>query len=281
MNCEFEKASRQFQRAFGIVEKANNQWAMSRTKSYLSFFCYFFLGKIDLAWQTGREAIRLAEDSGDMYSRAMAYASRGIAAYGKGFFKEATDNLVKGASFCETLNYVIWNGISHWFLGETYCEMGEYQNSRDSYERTAQLLDQSNSFFSFNDQMKMGAILAKVLINKDEEVDLRLLYQWVDSSKLRLSEAGKRMYIGQILLSMNDHYLTDAENWIRNAIEATTRNAMIWYVARNYGLLAEALRRKGDVLQARENLARAIDIYKGCGADGWVTKAEEELARLA
>ena len=32
--------------------------------------------------------------------------------------------------------------------------------------------------------------------------------------------------------------------------------------------------------KAKEQLGRAIDIYKECGADGWVTKAEEELARL-
>ena len=41
-----------------------------------------------------------------------------------------------------------------------------------------------------------------------------------------------------------------------------------------------SLRRKGDLANARERLGKAIDIYKERGADGWVTKAEEELAKL-
>ena len=31
-------------------------------------------------------------------------------------------------------------------------------------------------------------------------------------------------------------------------------------------------------INAKENLNKAIEIYKECGADGWVEKAEKELA---
>jgi hypothetical protein len=34
------------------------------------------------------------------------------------------------------------------------------------------------------------------------------------------------------------------------------------------------------MFKAKEQLGRAIDIYKECGADGWVTRAEEELGRI-
>jgi hypothetical protein len=37
-------------------------------------------------------------------------------------------------------------------------------------------------------------------------------------------------------------------------------------------------KRKGDKPKAKENLNKAIEIYKECGADGWMKKAEEELA---
>jgi hypothetical protein len=40
-------------------------------------------------------------------------------------------------------------------------------------------------------------------------------------------------------------------------------------------------KRKGDRLKAPENLARAIEILKDCGADGWVRKYEKELASIA
>ncbi len=39
-------------------------------------------------------------------------------------------------------------------------------------------------------------------------------------------------------------------------------------------------RRKGDQSKAKENLNKAIEIFKKCGADGWVEKYEKELALL-
>ena len=34
-------------------------------------------------------------------------------------------------------------------------------------------------------------------------------------------------------------------------------------------------------MKARENLGKAIEILKECGADGWVNKYEKELALLS
>ena len=49
----------------------------------------FFHGKIHLAYETTNEALEIAEKSGDMQSRAMAYTYYGASCYSKGFFKEA------------------------------------------------------------------------------------------------------------------------------------------------------------------------------------------------
>ena len=40
------------------------------------------------------------------------------------------------------------------------------------------------------------------------------------------------------------------------------------------------LKRKGNLAQAKENLNTAIEILKECGADGWVKRYEEELAKI-
>jgi hypothetical protein len=37
---------------------------------------------------------------------------------------------------------------------------------------------------------------------------------------------------------------------------------------------------KGDQSKTKENLNKAIEILKECGADGWVEKYEKELASL-
>ena len=47
-----------------------------------------------------------------------------------------------------------------------------------------------------------------------------------------------------------------------------------------YGLYAELFRRKGDRSEAKENLSKAINIFKECSCDGWVEKYEKELAEL-
>ncbi len=56
---------------------------------------------------------------------------------------------------------------------------------------------------------------------------------------------------------------------------------MWWHLARYYAHYADLLTRKGDKSKAKENLTKAIEIFKECGADGWVKKYEEELASFA
>jgi hypothetical protein len=46
-------------------------------------------------------------------------------------------------------------------------------------------------------------------------------------------------------------------------------------------LYAKLFKRKGELLKAKENLNKAIEILKECGADGWVEKYEKELAVIS
>jgi len=40
-------------------------------------------------------------------------------------------------------------------------------------------------------------------------------------------------------------------------------------------------RNKGDPSKAKENLNNSIEIFKECGAEGWVERYENELATLS
>jgi len=55
---------------------------------------------------------------------------------------------------------------------------------------------------------------------------------------------------------------------------------MPWDLAKDYALYAEFFKKKGNLSQAREKLNSAIDIFRECGANGWVKKYEEEFAGL-
>jgi hypothetical protein len=55
---------------------------------------------------------------------------------------------------------------------------------------------------------------------------------------------------------------------------------MMWHMGMAYALYSDLFKRKGDRSKAKENLAKAIEIMTDCGADGWVTKYEDELAQF-
>jgi len=56
---------------------------------------------------------------------------------------------------------------------------------------------------------------------------------------------------------------------------------MRWNLAQDYALYAELFKRKKDPSKAKETLNTAIEIFKECGADGWVERYEKELASLS
>ena len=75
--------------------------------------------------------------------------------------------------------------------------------------------------------------------------------------------------------------MSEAGNWIQKAIEADQRNRMMFHLGKDYAVYADLFKRKGDRLKAQENLGKAIEILKECGADGWVEKYKKELVTLS
>ena len=115
----------------------------------------------------------------------------------------------------------------------------------------------------------------------EKDIDLKSLFGYISKNKLRFLDGFLRRYISEILLDIDDHHRSEAEDWIKKAIEADKKNGMMWTLGRDYALYAELLKRKGYQSKAKENLNKAIEILKECGADGWVDKYEKELAALA
>ena len=91
------------------------------------------------------------------------------------------------------------------------------------------------------------------------------------------SKAWAFRYMAHIMLNLDNDCLTEAEYWIRNAIETDRKNCLMFYLGEDYALYADFYKRKGDQIKAKKNLIKAIGIFKKCGADGWVEKYEKEL----
>ena len=129
--------------------------------------------------------------------------------------------------------------------------------------------------------MNFIALTRARVMKGEKDIDLDLIYKLVSGKELKLYEGSMQMHIGEILLNIDDQDRDEAEAWIKNSIETYKKNDMKWSLGRGYALYAELFKRKGDQLKAIENLSKAIEIFKECGADGWVEKYEKELAVIS
>jgi class 3 adenylate cyclase/tetratricopeptide (TPR) repeat protein len=277
-NCEFEKANHHVEKALEINAAANSLWGVSVMKSHMCLFNYW-AGRIDLAYELSNEAQEIAEKSGDIQSMTIAHCAHGISFYGKGHLEEAVRHLVKGVDLSERINLPIWKSIARFNLGEIYFDMQEYQKSQKYYHETVSLLERSRVMPTFLDLSRIGEARAKVM-NYDKDIDLESLYSYHERHRMRLHDGWMSKYIGEILLNFDDQRMSEAKHWIKKAIEADTKNEMMLLLGKDYALYAECFKRKGDLPKAKENLSKAIEILRECGADGWVEKYEKELAAL-
>jgi len=158
-------------------------------------------------------------------------------------------------------------------------EIGEYKKAKDHYRKSALITQQAEMGPSRINANKSTLALAMVM-DSERNVDLKSLYDLVGKIKWKIYESIILRCIGQILLHIDNKDISKAEDWIIKAIEVDHKNSMMWELGRDYALYAEFFKRKGDQSKARENLNKAIEIFKECGADGWVKRYEEELAQL-
>jgi tetratricopeptide (TPR) repeat protein len=172
-----------------------------------------------------------------------------------------------------------WNANARFHLGETYFEMGDFSRSEEQYEKGSWVWENIRLNPSWVNLLKAGVAKSK-LISKEKDLNLESLYAYFRNNKVRAFEGWIQRYIGEILLNIDDQHMSESEHWIQKAIEADQRNRMMFHLGKDYAVYAELFKRKGDRLKAQENLGKAIEILRECGADGWVEKYEKELAAL-
>ena len=240
---------------------------------------YGWQGKAGLAYQTSQEALRLAEESGDMMSKATAYTSHGYSCLFKGFLDEGEEHLLKARDSCDRMNLLWFGAFANLGLGEVYFDRGEYQKCQDYYDKAISLGERGRLSGSWISCCRVALARAKVL-NNEKDVDLESLYQIEAGNKIKLLDGWIPRYIAEILLNIDDRHMAEAEAWVKKAIEADKRNGTMGDLGMAHALYAELLKRKGDLPGAKEKLNKAIEIYKECGADGWLKKAQDDLAAI-
>jgi len=279
LDCEYEKASYCLDKALNINIAAGALWGIAIFKSVMSVFLYAYQGNIDLGYRTSEEALRIAEESGDPYSKATAYTSHGCCCYYKGFPDEAEQHLAKACEFCERVNWFSWHAMANLYLGLVYSDRRGYRKAQDYYSKAICLLEGTSFTPSFLDFGKMSLARAKVM-NNEKDINLNQIFRHNQDNRLKVNQGWMPRYIGEILLNIDDQHMSEAEDWVKKAIEADERNGMMLNSGWDYDFYSELLKRKGDLPEAKEKLNKAIEIYKECGADGWLKKAQKDLAEM-
>jgi predicted ATPase/class 3 adenylate cyclase len=279
-NCEFEKALDLYQRALDVSAAVNNEFGVSWMKGLMVFWIYTYRGELDLAYQTGQEALELAKESGDIFLMANPLNVIGTTYYLKGLPDKAEDYLLKAVINSEKQDNIALGSNALGKLGNLFIDRSEFEKAQHYYEKAISLAESIRYLPSFTNLYKIGLARARVL-NKERDVNLNELFGYEKSNKYKLLEGLMARDIGDILLNIDDQHMSEAENWIKKAIEANERNGTRGYLGFDYLLYAELFKRKGDQPKAEENLNKAIEILKECGADGWVKKYEKELAAIS
>jgi len=279
ISCKYERALYHLGESLDINVATNTLWAVALIKGVIGVFVYDNQGKLNLGYRSSDEALRIGEESGDIYSKAIAHTSHGFSCYCKGFLEEAEEHLLKGIDLCESMNQLTWFSLGHFWLGDTYHDMGKYRESQDCYERAIYSLERARMLPPVTSLCKIALARAKVMDN-EMDIDLPGMSKWHRDHRVEALNGSMSRHIGEILLNIDEKHMSEAEDWIKKAIEADKRNGMMFHLGKDYALYAELFKRKGDMPKAKENLTKAIKIFKECGANGWVTRAEEALAAI-
>jgi len=277
--CEFEQAHYYIEKALKIVERANDPWSTYPMKGCIAMTVHNNQGRVDLSYPISKENLSFAEQRGDSIYKAEAHIYHGWSCYLKGFLDEAEKYFLEGIAICERINFFIMGGVASFILGEAYLDKKEYQKSIDYHSKAISFLENCRVWPSKISSKKIALARAKVM-NNEKDIDLESLFEYEAQNKMKLYDGMMARFLSEILLHINDQQMPEVENWAKRAINADKRNGTIWNLGRDYVHYAELFRRKGDQRRAIEYLGKAIEILKGCGADGWVEKYEKELAKL-
>jgi len=281
-NHQFDESIAYIKTSLDLSLLSKHLSGITYAKSGLAF-AYNLQGKTDLALQMSKEALESAMESGDILALQPAYTSLGISWFYKGIFHEAEKYLLEGMRYYEKAALLGWGSLACGYLGQANSATGEYEKAEEYHNKNIFIAEDTRFFPSWLNLHKLFLVKAK-LLNHQSAVDLHELSSLIathEKNRLAICESFGAQCIGEIFLHVDNHHMAEAEIWIKRAIEANTRYDAKWNLARDHKLYADFFKKKGDIPKAKEQITKAVDLFRECGADGWVTRTEKVLAEIS
>lgn len=276
---EFEDAHKRLKQSLDFSLLANNQKGIAFSKGCISM-CYTIEGKMNLSYEFAQEALTLAKETGDASIKGLVYPFYCTLCYFKGWFDETKTHLLEYTSSYEKSASISSTAWAYAPMGAMYIDLGEYDDAVSCYKKIIPILENGGYSPSAIKYFQSCLMIAKVL-RHDQDIELHELFACYENYKITMCKGQTAKNIGEVLLHIDDDHLLDAGLWYQKAIEEDTRNAMRWHLAYDHATYANWFKKKGDMQGAKEQLTQAINIFKECGADGWVTRTEKDLATIS
>jgi hypothetical protein len=125
----------------------------------------------------------------------------------------------------------------------------------------------------------LGIARCEVLLG-ERDLNLEALRVVPEKNRFKLIEGFNSRILGGILLNLGGSEIAESEQWMQKAIEADARNGRRFDLGLDHALYGEFFKHKRNRVRAQEEYGKAIEILLECGADGFVTKCERELAAI-
>ena len=176
-----------------------------------------------------------------------------------------------------------WGAWAAGNLAWTYHDRGNYDKAKKYHQQCLSILEDARFTPSWINCHKLW-VQNNGILNGEPDVDIHKLDELIkahEKNRLAMSKSFESRCIGEIYLRIDDHHMPEAEAWIRRSIDFDTMHAVPWNVGKDHALYADWFKKKGDIQGAKEQLTKAVDLFRECQADGWVTRTEKALTDLS
>jgi hypothetical protein len=161
--------------------------------------------------------------------------------------------------------------------------MGNYDKAKKYHQQCVSIMEDARFLPSWLNCHKLWVKNHRIL-NGEHDIDIHKLDELIkahEKNRLAISRSFGSRCIGELFLHIDDHHMSEAETWIRRSLDFDGTYAIPWNLGKDYALYADWFKKKGDIQGAKEQLTKAIDIFRECGADGWVTRTEKTLTEIS
>jgi class 3 adenylate cyclase/tetratricopeptide (TPR) repeat protein len=239
------------------------------------------LGQFALASRHAEEAIRLAQNSGHVYSLASGYYGAGTVLALKGDVAASIEVLERGLELCRSWHLLLLLPLFGISLGHAYCQAARPYDAiglLQEAEREARVMHRIGGHSML--MVRLGEAHLQALRRADAE---RCAREAV-SLACEHSERGHECYAFRLLgeLGLTDAPdLDDSERFFRQGIARSEELERRPLAAQCHFGLGRRLRRVGRQNDARSHLDAAAELFATLDMTFWLERARAESAALA